>query len=512
MTADNKSSTIDQYQRRWLALFGLGLALVLLNLDLTVVNLALPILGQQFHASLSTLQWVNNIYSLTFAALVALTGKVADRYGHRRMYLVGVIFFLLGSLVAGVAANMSLLIVGRFLQGVGMAGTFGMVFILASAAFPEKQRPMAVGLLVVFVGVAQAVGPTVGGFIIEHWGWRWAFLINLPFCVLSYLFVAFACQKDKLRPENTIHYASAVLFLIAYFILVAACNQIQIWGLDSVLFIGSFSIGLIIFILALYWQKKLATPFFDLNLFKNKVYRTVSHIRPLFQFNFGAFFFILPLYLQNMLGMTASMTGLVMLIMTAPLAISSLIAGKLNGRLSPEKPLIFAHVVAIIGFVIFACMPISPIHWAWFSLGLVCIGVNVGVMYSTTNYLAINSLPADKKGVGYGFFTANAYFFYSIGIGIAGYLLTTISAAHLTQLLSHTSLADQFTNLKSYADGARPIQHLLSVTPAHAPLLLNAALQSFAKGFSAIMWLFAALSVLGFIILISSKESDSKAQ
>ena len=495
------------HQRRWWALIGLGMALVLLNLDLTVVNLALPVLGQRFHASLSLLQWVNNIYSLTFAALVALTGKIADRYGHRRMYLYGVTFFFLGSLVAGFAPNVAGLIIGRFLQGVGMAGTFGMVFILASAAFPPEKRSYAVGLLVVFVGVAQALGPTAGGFIIEHWGWRYAFLINLPFCILSFILVRFACRLDELKPGNKIHYYSAFLFLAAYFILVTAFNEVQHWGVASFSFLGMLVLGLVVFVATLFWQKKLTMPYFDLVLFKDRVYRTVSLVRPLFQFNFGAFFFVLPLYLQNIIGMTPGMTGLTMLIMTIPLAISSAITGKLNGHLPFEKSLKLAHVIAIIGYVIFAVTAITPIHWWLFSIGLICIGVNVGMMYSTTNFVIINCLPADKKGVGYGFFSANAYFFYSIGVAVAGYLLSTIGLSHFNQLLTHSSLSHHTFAITPYLNGARPITGLAKLYPAGSQALVGLATAAFAKGFSLIMWLFAIFSLTGLLLIGRKKFS-----
>lgn len=493
---------MQAYKYRWWALIGLGMALILLNLDLTVVNLALPILGKRFHASLSMLQWVNNIYSLTFAALVALTGKVADRYGHRRMYLYGVVFFALGSLIGGLAPNISILILGRFLQGVGMAGTFGMVFVLANASFPPEKRSYAVGLLVVFVGIAQALGPTAGGFIIEHWGWRYAFLINLPFCILSYILVRFACQLDALKPNNRIHYISGALFLIAYFILVAAFNELQQLGPSNPLFLSAFVIGLLVFVGTLFWQSKLKEPYFDLSLFKNQTYRIANLIRPLFQFNFGAFFFILPLYLQNVIGMSPSMTGLAMLIMTIPLAISSVIAGKFNGHVPLHQPLILSHVVALIGFVLFALIPVTPIHWWLFSLALICIGINVGVMYSTTNYAVIQCLPNDKKGVGYGFFSANAYFFYSIGVAIAGYLLSTIAFAHFNHLLGHSSTALHTASMKLYTNGARPIATLERLYPAHAATLISDATHAFAKAFASIMWLFSAFSFIGLLIVI----------
>lgn len=473
------------------------MALVLLNLDLTVVNLALPVLGKNFHASLSLLQWVNNIYSLTFAALVMLAGKLADRYGHRLIYLYGVSFFFLGSLVGGVAPNIFVLIIGRLLQGVGMAGTFGMVFILANAAFPPEKRSYAVGLLVVFVGVAQAIGPTFGGFIVGHCGWQYAFLINLPFCIISFVLVRWACSANTAQSSSSIHYISGSLFILAFFVLVGAFNEVAQWGLSSNLFLTAFALGVLLYFSAMLWQRKLSEPFFDLKLFENKVYRLTNFIRPLFQFNFGAFFFILPLYLQNIAGMSPSKAGLIMLIMTIPLAISSYITGKLNAKLHHKKTLLVAHLAALFGYVIFALAPIAPINWLLFSFALILIGINVGMMYSTTNFIVIKNLPDNKKGVGFGFFSANAYFFYSIGVAIAGSLVTTIAMNHFHDLVSHSNMAGQSFAIQSYVNGARPVSDMTQLYPAHATQLLNFAMDSFARGFATVMWIFASFSILG---------------
>ncbi len=482
------------------------MALVLLNLDLTVVNLALPILGRRFHSSLATLQWVNNIYSLTFAALVVFAGKIADRHGHKKIYLFGICFFFLGSLIAGLAPNIATLIIGRFFQGVGMAGTFGMIFILANAAFPPEQRSIAIGLLVVFVGLAQALGPTIGGLIVEHLGWRYAFYINLPFCLLSFILVIFACQKDKLNPQTLIHYLSGVLLIIAYSILVFTFNESKSWGFLSFQFLSYLAVGIIVFIVTLFWQRKLKSPFLDLSLFRSKTYSSVSIIRLLFQFNFGAFFFILPIYLQNIIGMSPAQTGTVMLIMTAPLALCSSIIGKVNKHLKPQITIAVSQSMATIGFIIFALLPISPINWWWFSIALVCIGVNVGMIYATTNYAIISSLPDDKKGVGYGFFSANAYFFYSIGVALAGSLISIIGQSHFQSLLITTFGKDSHlianAKLSLYASGAQPIHNLLQLHLEHGKTIMQLAKQSFAMGFSVIMWLFAIISIITLLLCL----------
>lgn len=503
------ASTSNDYKKRWWALIGLGMALVILNLDLTVVNLALPVLGHDFHANLSTLQWINNIYSLTFAALVALCGKVADRHGHKTMYLYGVSFFLLGSLVAGFAPNLDILILGRFLQGLGMAGTFGMIFILTNAAFPPDKRGFATGMLVVFVGVAQALGPTIGGSIVEHWGWRYAFLINVPFCIISIIIVRLACINNSNKQQAPVHALSASALIAAYFILVLAFNQMGQWGVTHLAFISCVVIGLILFIGTLLKQHSLKAPYFDTSLFHNNNYKYISLVRPLFQFCFGAFFFVLPLYLQNIVGMSPGLCGVVMLIMTVALAASSIIVGKLNDKISARPVLLVAHIGAIIGYGLLALLPLKPINWAGFSIALILLGINVGIMYSTTNYVAINSLPADKKGIGFGFFSANAYFFYSIGIALAGYMLSTISYAHFNHWASlnhvYSSLFNN-TQVLPYINGARPLHTIIQIADSSSPVLYRAAEQAFRQGFSAINWLFVAFSALGLALSMRIKN------
>ncbi|MCP3942399.1 MAG: MFS transporter [Desulfobacteraceae bacterium] len=502
------------YSYRWWALLGLGMALVILNLDLTIVNLALPILGQTFHVKLSILQWISNTYSLTFASLVLLAGKVADSYGHRLIYLWGISFFFLGSCIAGFASDVTVIIAGRLFQGIGMAGTFGMVFILASAAFPINQRGLAIGLLVALAGVSQAIGPTMGGMIVEHWGWRWAFLINLPFCILSFILVSWACEDKSLKQKLPIHYPSAALLIATYFALVIAFNEIENWGALSWQFLLIIAACSITFSGVMIWQTRLKDPLIDLKLFKNHIYRTVSITRPLFQFNFGAFFFILPIYLQNIAGMTPGHSGIVMLIMTASLAVSSTIIGRLNDHISPAGPIVAAHILSITGFIVMSITPIIPIHWPAFSIALICIGSNVGIMYSTTNYAAIHSLPSDKKGVGYGFFTANAYLFYSIGIGMVGYLLSTIGFSHFNHSIAmHFGENSSFLNNKDimfYTNGALPIEQLRHIYPQQGKVLADFAIDAFSKGFHSIMWLFTAFSTLGLIGCLSFLKKNQE--
>jgi EmrB/QacA subfamily drug resistance transporter len=506
------------YCHRWWTLAGLGMALIILNLDLTIVNLALPILGHTFHTKLSTLQWICNIYSLTFAALVMFMGKLADHYGHRLIYLCGITFFFIGSLIAGLAPDVITIILGRLFQGIGMAGTFGMIFILANRVFPAEERRLATGLLVTFVGVAQAIGPTVGGFIIEHLGWRWAFLINLPFCMASFiiLLLTYRDEKTKANSNRFIHYPSAFLLMAIYFGLVFVFNTIQDFGAQVTELIAAILISALVVTGVFFWQRKLTEPFLTLKLFQNRTYCVVSMVRPLFQFNFGAFFFVLPLYLQNIADLSPKNSGLVMLIMTLALAISSATIGRLNQRISAASAIIFAHLLSITGFFILAVTPIIPIQWLPFSIALVLIGINIGIIYAVTNYLSVNSLPLKHQGVGYGFFTANAFFFYSIGIAITGHLLSSIGFSDfnhsIAQAFGHGSPLFNNVTIKPYINGARSVHLLTKLYPQYSATIQTLAIHAFSRSYAAIMWLFTSLSTLGLIFSFFLLKHEKKTK
>jgi MFS transporter, DHA2 family, methylenomycin A resistance protein len=485
------------YKYKWFTLLGLFFAIIVLNLDFTIVNLAIPTLGKAFNAPLSLLEWIVNIYPLTFAACVILTGKLADKYGHKKIYLFGITFFLIGSIIAGVAPGPILILIGRILQGVGMAGTYGMMFILAAEAFPANQKGFATGILIIGTGVGQALGPTVGGLMVEYWSWRWCFLINIPFCALSILLVYFACAKDKLTSDIKIHYPSAILIIISFFLIIGPLNESQNWGFSNFKFLILFIGGIVLLLITTIWQKFLKHPIIELNLYKCTIFKAVNLIRPFFQFSAAGFLFIFPIYLQNALGYTAGSAGLVILIMTITIAIVSPITGKLNDKIGPTKPIIVAQIFATIGYILIALMP-TNLNWYLLSFGLVLIGSNTGIMYSATNYAVSVNLPVDKKGVGFGMFSANSFISVSLGVAITGYLMSKASFSKFyAQILQHPSLHllhAKTIDILHDINGARPVTKLARYAPDHSDKIISIGKEAMSSGFSTCMWMFAILS------------------
>ena len=181
--------------------------------------------------------------------------------------------------------------------------------------------------------------------------------------------------------------------------------------------------------------------------------------------------------------------------MTLPIVISSIIFGRLNDSIPSIWFIVFANIISICGYTFIVVMPLALINWWLLSIGLVCIGSNVGIIYSATNYAAVKSLPLEQKGIGYGIFIANAYFFYSIGVAITGYLLSYISLQHFSKLIG-PHLLTKSSQLASFVNGARPITTIKHLYPHNTHLLITYAEHSFFVGFRVVMWIFAIISVI----------------
>ena len=484
---------------KWVILAGLGMSMIVLNLDFTIVNLAIPVLGKIYHASLSMLEWIVNIYTLTFGAFVILSGKLADKFGHKKIYLIGMFLFLIGSMVAGFAPNTDIILLGRVIQGLGMAATYGMMFVLASESFPPNQKGLAVSMLAAFTAVGQALGPTLGGFLVEYASWRWCFWLNIPFCIVAIGIIYFACQINTNNSRIKIHYPSAVLIIISFFLIVGALNESQAWGFDGVKFLSIFIAGMVVLLITIIWQPFLKNPFINLSFYRCPIYRNVNLIRPFFQFSISSFLFIFPIYFQNGLSYSPTQVGLIMLIMTASIAISAPLAGILNDKFGPKYPMMTAQVLAIVGYILVGFMPLN-INWVLLSIGLVFLGVNTGIMYSSTSYAATITMPADKKGVGFGMFSANTFMFISLGIAIMGYVLSKESFSHFQALMvdnPHIKLSAMSSkNIIHDVSGARPITSLAHYAPAHAQEIVSLGKKALSVGFSICMWVFAGLSLI----------------
>ncbi|MCL1125947.1 MFS transporter [Shewanella surugensis] len=509
---DYQDNEHKDFKYRWWLLTGLGLGLVIINLDVTIINLALPVIGNVFSAQISELQWVNNIYLIAMGGLVITTGKLGDRFGHKLMFMSGICVFLIGSLIASFAPNLYTIIAGRFVQGIGMAGAFGMIFVVAAGHFPKRQQGLVVSILVVFTAAAQSIGPTLGGFIVEHWGWRWAFLINVPVCLVCLLIVHITGRNDKGNDRIKIHFPSSILILISFLLILYAFNVESIWSFNSIHFYLPLIVGLALLVLTLNWQRYLSQALVNLSLFRHRLFLGLLITRACFQMFFGSFLFVLPLYLENILYFTPSEAGLIMLIMTGFLCLSSITAGRFNSRIGPLPSIVVAQFIGFLGALLLVMMP-EELSWLYLGSGMVCIGLMTGVMYSSTNLAAVQAAPKNEKGSAYGLFISNTYLWYACGIACAGILLSTVSASVFMLLAGNVMTqmgAPSIESVLPFITGAQPLDKMV-------PLFSELGVQTqalewgkaaFHAGFHALMLVFLFLSFVGLVASLLFKDAS----
>lgn len=337
-------------QGRWILLatvLGSGISL----LDSTVVNVALPALGRDLGATLGQLQWVVNGYTLSLAALVLLGGSLGDRFGRRRIFAVGVVWFALGSLLCGLAPGIGWLIAARILQGIGGALLVPGSLAIISATFVRADRARAIGTWSALSGVATAIGPLLGGWMVQTIGWRWAFLINLPLAVVV-LVVTLRHVPETSDPEAPRGFdlagaalAAAGLAGLTYALIGAGDG----WSV-GVIVVGLLGVAALTAFVVV--ERRGRTPMLPLDVFASRQFSAANLVTLVVYAGLGALFFLLVVQLQVVAGFDALAAGSALLPITVIMLLLSGSAGQLAERIGPRWPMTVGPLLAGIGTVL----------------------------------------------------------------------------------------------------------------------------------------------------------------
>lgn len=480
--------------QKWLAFFAISLVTTMINLDVTVANLAVAAIAKTFHASLSQMQWVINAYMLSHIIFLIIAGRLADIFGRKKIYLIGISLFLLASTIIVTAPNIMTLIAGRALQGVGFAFTLTLGIILVTAIFPENKRGFALGSYMTVAGVAQALGPSVGGVILQFLSWRWIFFINLPLSILALFFVALLCPKNEPESHGEKIDFGGMMYLGAGLTLLAlGLNQIDEWGMVSVLCI----VGGWVTFLFFYWHsKRVRHPLINFSLFKNRTYFLTNIIRALHMYDRFALLFIIPLYLQNILGQSPFAAGAMLFCMTATFALTSPVAGIWLDRVGFVLPTGVSLAISLTAFLLLTQLG-TTLSMPLLISALILLGISAPIIGSSTPALSLSVLPAKDKGVGMGAFYMFAFFGSLAGVALSGSLLAFLGERHFYSLMVAQHLSIQPLDIKqliAVTQGSASILSLANVT--HNAELIAAVKSSFVYGLRAVMWVNAGLAFI----------------
>ena len=499
---------------KWWIFLGGVLIIFLVNIDATIVNLALASIAKTFHTNLAQAQWVINSYLLTATIFFIIGGKISDIIGQKKVYLLGTILFAISSLFAGLAPNLSILIFTRLCQGIGLAFTLSLALLMISNAFPKNQRGFVLGLSVTITGLGLATGPTLGGAILDMLNWHWIFLINVPIAGLSFIIIFISYNSKKPIVNDKIDYLGALFFGIALASFLTTLNTLASLQLNFFLLVLGLLISVIFFVLFLYRELKVEFPLINFDLFSRRNYSLSIVIRFLFMYTHGTFLFFVPLYLQNILEFSPLFAGLIILVYSSVFAISSPLAGILCDQIGYKNPIVVSSIIGSLSF--FVLLFIGPSHTLYLTLlGLALFGVSGGIFIPSTVNSTISSLPKEKAGEGIGIFYTVAFLGTSLGVISSGTLMS-LTTNHLLLVNLNPNILKllkpaQLDLLHRVANGIQPLSKLKDIfNQNNLEIITKITHYSFEKGFINIMLCNFALLILVTILSIYMKKPQIK--
>jgi EmrB/QacA subfamily drug resistance transporter len=419
-----RSRIFAEENRKWLTLAAVSFGLFMIMLDNTVVNVALPSIERDLHADLSELQWIVTGYALTFAALMLVGGKMADAYGRRRIFVVGIVVFTLASLLCGLASTSNELIAARILQGAGAALMNPATLSIIAATFPPRERGTAIGIWAGTSALALAIGPLVGGLITEHLNWNWIFFINVPIGVLgigaSYLFI----DESRDETHERLDLPGLATSSLGLFALTYGLIEANTYGWTSPRIIGSFVIAAVAFVSFVLLERHQRAPMLPLELFSNRTYTGANLVMLLVALAmFGVFFFV-SLYMQNILGYSAVQAGAAFLPMTVLIILVAPIAGKTSDRLGSRGLMTAGMLLVSLQLLLFSQLGADASYWHLLPCLLIG-GIGMAFTMTPSAAAATRSVPVDKAGVGSAVLNSARQVGGTMGIAVMGAIVAS---------------------------------------------------------------------------------------
>jgi EmrB/QacA subfamily drug resistance transporter len=418
--------------RKWWTLVAVCIATFMLLLDITIVNVALPAIKRALDASFSDLQWVVDAYALALATCVLTAGALADLFGRKRLFLLGIALFTIASAACGAANDPLFLIIARGVQGIGGAMMFATALALLSQQFHGRERGTAFGLWGAVIGAAVAIGPLAGGMLTSWLSWRWIFLVNIPIGVLAILLGLRQLAESSDPEHSRLDPPGLVTLTIGLFSLVLALIEGNDHGWTSAFIVILLVVGFAAMAAFIATQARQGATMIDLALFRRPAFVGAQITAFAISSSMFAMFLYLTLYLQNILGLSALETGVRFL----PLSLISFFAAPLAGRLTAHVPiralLAFGLALNAISMWSMSRLDVNS-HWTVFLPGFLIAGVGIGFVNAPLATTAVSTVRVERAGMASGI--NNTFRQIGIATGIAA--LGAIFASKVPDQSSH---------------------------------------------------------------------------
>ncbi len=476
------------------AIIGSSLAFI----DGNVVNVALPAIQHELQATISDAQWVMEAYALFLASLLLVGGALGDRFGRKRVFMVGVALFVLASAGCALSRTPGMLIATRALQGIGAALLVPGSLALISAAYPQAQRGAAIGTWSAFSAMASAFGPVLGGALVEHLSWRWAFLINLPAgMVLLWICMAKVPESRGEAAGGPIDWPGALLVSLGLAGVVFALIEAPALGWQSPLVVGCAVAGVLALVAFVGVQARSAAPMVPLALFRVRNFAGANLLTFLLYAALGGSLFFLPLALIQVQGFGATAAGAALFPFIAIIFVLSRWAGTLVERTGARLPLVVGPAIAALGFYGLSVPALGAGYWSGYFPAICVLGLGMGITVAPLTTTVMNAVGAERAGVASGINNAVSRVAALLAIAVFGMVLTTVFNQQLDAALAALQLPDDLLSaVRAQRTRLAGITITDSLAGVHAEALRSAIAQAFMAGFRWVMWLGAGLALL----------------
>jgi EmrB/QacA subfamily drug resistance transporter len=413
------------YERRWWTLVVLSLALVVISLDNTVLNVAMPTLAEDLDATSGQLQWIVDSYVLVFAGLLLTAGAIGDRFGRRRGLQVGLIVFLVGSAAAALSTSPEMLIASRAIMGIGGAFIMPATLSVLTNVFPAEERPKAIGIWAAVSGLGIAIGPVTGGLLLEHFAWGSVFLINVPIALGALVLSVPLVPESKDPKSPRLDPFGAALSIAGIVTLVWGIIEAggeRGWGDSAVL--SSFGLGAALLGAFVVWELHAPSPMLNVRLFRNRNFSASSaSIALVFFALFGTIFFLTQ-YLQSVLGYEPLKAGEAIIPVSIGLIFAAPMAAKMTVRFG-ARPIVTAGLALVAsGLTLLSTAEVGS-GYGLIAAVLVLMGFGMGLAMTPATEALMSSLPKEQAGVGSAMNDTVRQIGGALGVAVLGSLLTS---------------------------------------------------------------------------------------
>lgn len=465
-------------------------------IDGTIVNVAVPRLQSAFHASVVDVQWVVESYGLFLSALILAGGALGDWLGRRGMFLTGVGIFAMASAACGLAPGIRALVVARSVQGIGAALLVPGSLAIISASFDERTRGRAIGTWSGFTAMTMALGPVLGGWLIEHASWRWAFFLNLPLAAAVIVISVRHVPESRSSRPGRLDWVGAGLATLTLGSVVTGLLESSKLGWRNPVVAGTLLGGAVLLPLFLWVEKRAPSPMVSLSLFKSRSFLGANLTTLALYAALGVFFFLFPITLIEVHGYSATSAGAASLPVILLMFLLSRWSGGLVARRGGKIPLLLGPLVAATAFVMFALFSAGGRYWTTFFPATVVLGLGMVVAVAPLTTVVMSSVDQDHAGAASGINNAVARVAGVLAIAVVGIVLVNVFSRQLTLRLANLSLApDVVREIRSKEIELAGMELPARLEGSAKAAVRSAVSEAYLAGFRLVMFCCAGLSV-----------------